>query len=185
MTLWERIKALLEREAADIKDGMTAVGRSLDETLARKERELEATPSERFDMILEDIAEDEARLAELEETVANQPEAVPQLRKAPTHQLLDRTDVLESSHLDRALAAVRVDFVSIDDSPHTHEVTIDQAELPEAFDLDRVAADLAEHVLVTGTVVRPGARIMAAAPTLHVEDVRLLAASALARQLDD
>lgn len=65
MSFWERIKAVFQREAADVKDGLSKVGQSLDAELARKERELAATPEERIDMILEEQQAEDARFEQL------------------------------------------------------------------------------------------------------------------------
>ena len=65
MTWWNRIVSLFRREAADVKDGLKQVGDTLDSELARKERELAATPEERIEMILDEQAADDARFEEL------------------------------------------------------------------------------------------------------------------------
>ena len=76
MSFWERFKAIFRREAADVKEGLTNVGKSLDAELARKERELAATPEERIDMILEQQPAEDARFEELENKVlGTSPEA--------------------------------------------------------------------------------------------------------------
>ena len=67
MSWWERVKAVFQREAADISEGLGKVGKSLDAELARKERELAAGPTERIDMLLEEQADEDARFQELEE----------------------------------------------------------------------------------------------------------------------
>ena len=69
MSFWERIKAIFRQEAADVKEGLDQVGKSLDAELARKERELAATPEERIDMILEEQEAEDARFEELENKV--------------------------------------------------------------------------------------------------------------------
>ena len=66
MSFWERIKAIFQREAADVREGLGKVGKSLDAELERKERELAATPEERIDMILEEQQAEDARFEELE-----------------------------------------------------------------------------------------------------------------------
>ena len=72
MNLWDRVVALFKREAADVKDGLSKVGETLDAELARKERELAAEPHERVDMILEDIEEADSRFEDLEARLRNE-----------------------------------------------------------------------------------------------------------------
>lgn len=66
MSLWDRIVAVFKREAADVKEGLSKAGATLDAELERKQRELDAAPHERVDMILEDIDAADARFEELE-----------------------------------------------------------------------------------------------------------------------
>jgi transposase len=66
MKLWDRIVSVFKREAADVKEGLAAAGAALDAELERKQRELDAAPHERIDMLLEDQAEADARFEELE-----------------------------------------------------------------------------------------------------------------------
>ncbi|NNC90961.1 MAG: hypothetical protein HKN80_00575 [Acidimicrobiia bacterium] len=76
MSFWDRIKAIFQQEAADVKEGLTKAGKSLDAELARKERELAATPEERIDMILEEQEAEDARFEELENKVRGTTAAV-------------------------------------------------------------------------------------------------------------
>ncbi|MDH3606641.1 MAG: hypothetical protein OER12_06565 [Acidimicrobiia bacterium] len=69
MSWWNRLKAIFKSEASDVKEGLGKVGKSLDEELARKERELAATPEERIDMILEEQQAEDARFQELQDKV--------------------------------------------------------------------------------------------------------------------
>jgi hypothetical protein len=69
MSWWTRIRAVFRREAGDVKEGLSKVGRSLDAELARKEREQAATPEERIDMILDAQQAEDARFEELENKV--------------------------------------------------------------------------------------------------------------------
>lgn len=69
MSWWKRFVAIFKSEAADVKDGLSTVGKSLDEELARKEREMAATPEERIEMILEEQEAEDARFDELTEKV--------------------------------------------------------------------------------------------------------------------
>ncbi len=69
MSFWKRLNAILRREAVDVKQGLSNLGKSLDAGLARRERELAATPEERIDMILEEQQAGEARFQELTDRV--------------------------------------------------------------------------------------------------------------------
>lgn len=72
MSLWERIVAVFKREAADVKEGLAKAGATLDAELERKQRELDAEPHERVDMILEDIEAADSRFEELEAKLRKQ-----------------------------------------------------------------------------------------------------------------
>jgi transposase len=67
MTLWDRIVAVFKREAGDVKEGLSKAGAAIDAELARKQRELDAEPHERIDMLLEDQAQADAEFEELEQ----------------------------------------------------------------------------------------------------------------------
>ena len=69
MSWWNRLTALFKRETTDVAEGLASAGRALDEELARKERELAATPGERIDMILEEQDAEDARFQELTDRV--------------------------------------------------------------------------------------------------------------------
>lgn len=84
MSVWDSIKAILRREAVDVREGVTNLRDKLDAELTRRERELEATPSERMDMIQDRIDAADDRLAELETELgdaADQADALEQLRE--------------------------------------------------------------------------------------------------------
>ena len=55
MALWDSVKRFLKREAADVKDGFEDLRDNFEAELTRREDELAAAPSERLDMIKEDI----------------------------------------------------------------------------------------------------------------------------------
>ncbi|NNL46940.1 MAG: hypothetical protein HKO76_01055 [Acidimicrobiia bacterium] len=55
MTWWKDLLRIFKSEASDVKEGLSHVGRSLDSELAKKEAEMAASPSERVDMILDEI----------------------------------------------------------------------------------------------------------------------------------
>lgn len=83
MSVWDSIKAILRREAVDVREGVTNLRDKLDAELTRREQELEATPSERMDMIQDRIDAADDRLAELETELgdaADQADALEQLR---------------------------------------------------------------------------------------------------------
>ena len=67
MSLWDRIIAVFKREAADVKEGLSKAGATLSAELERKQRQLDAEPHERIDMILEDQAKADAEFEELEQ----------------------------------------------------------------------------------------------------------------------
>lgn len=84
MSVWDSIKAILRREAVDVREGVTNLRDKLDAELTRREQELEATPSERMDMIQDRIDAADDRLAELETELgdaADQADALEQLRE--------------------------------------------------------------------------------------------------------
>lgn len=55
MSLWDDVKTFFRREAADVKEGLDDLRDKLDAELTKREEELAASPSERLDMIKEDI----------------------------------------------------------------------------------------------------------------------------------
>lgn len=77
MGLWDRIKAFLAAETADIKDELSEIRDSLDTELARKEREQQATPEERVEMIIEEIEEEDAAFEALEDRIRGTAEGEP------------------------------------------------------------------------------------------------------------
>lgn len=72
MSWWDRITAIFKSEVADVKEGLAKAGASIDAELERKQRELDAEPHERIEMLQEDIAAADDRLAELEAKVRDQ-----------------------------------------------------------------------------------------------------------------
>lgn len=55
MTLWDRLRALLRREAADAKEIAADLQQRADAELTRREQSLAATPEERLQATLEEI----------------------------------------------------------------------------------------------------------------------------------
>ena len=66
MTWWNRLKKIMASEAQDAKEELDKLRDAVDVELSRKEREMNATPSERLEMILEDIDADQVRLEAIE-----------------------------------------------------------------------------------------------------------------------
>lgn len=60
MTIWDKLRAILKSEAADVGDELGKARDKFDEALTRKEEEMAATPKERMDMILGDIDESDS-----------------------------------------------------------------------------------------------------------------------------
>ena len=69
MMWWDKLKKVLASEAQDAKIELDKLRDVVDEELTRKEREISATPTERIDMILEDIEADHGRLEEIERSL--------------------------------------------------------------------------------------------------------------------
>lgn len=69
MSFWNRLVSIFKSEASDVKEGLSKAGDALNAELDRKQRELDAEPHERVDMLLEDAKEADARFDELEQRV--------------------------------------------------------------------------------------------------------------------
>lgn len=69
MSWWERVKAALSREARDTRELGREVAQKLDTELTRRERDLSASPDERLDTTLEEIASSDREFDELSRTV--------------------------------------------------------------------------------------------------------------------
>lgn len=61
MTIWDRLKGILKSEAKDVGEGLSDAHDKLDRVLTQKERELNATPTERMEMTLDEIADSDDR----------------------------------------------------------------------------------------------------------------------------
>lgn len=68
MGFLDTVTSWLKREAADVKESVDALEERLDADLSRRERELEATPEERIEMIQADTGVDDA-LAEIQDKI--------------------------------------------------------------------------------------------------------------------
>lgn len=55
MSFWDKVKAFLAGEVKDVKEGVDALRDKLDAELTKRERELEASPSERIEMLKEEM----------------------------------------------------------------------------------------------------------------------------------
>ena len=71
MSWWQNLLKIFRSEAADVKEGLTKFGETLDQELAKKEAEMAATPNERVDMIMEEIEADDA-LSRIEDKIKSQ-----------------------------------------------------------------------------------------------------------------
>ena len=69
MTFWESVKAFLRREASDVRDGFEDLKDRFDAELTKRETELEATPSERLDMIRDDIEQGDSVFDRIEDKI--------------------------------------------------------------------------------------------------------------------
>ncbi len=188
MSWWQRVKKVLDREAADLKEGIETLGSVLDEELARRERELNATPAERLDMVLEEIEESDARIEELATGIAVSSHEAPAPARHPRARLLDPGDVEDVPHLDTALGWVTVEDVQEADplsERFDHCAWIEEragSVITEA-DPTTLAAQIADHPLVDEVIHEDRDVLYVRAPTLHHDDVRLLVAAALARRI--
>ena len=62
MGLLDSIAAWFKKETADVKEAVSGVTRDLDVNLSRKERDLDASPEERMDLIQEEIQDSDRSL---------------------------------------------------------------------------------------------------------------------------
>ncbi len=66
MSLWKSLKKIFKKEAADVQEGLSSLRDKLDDELSRREREMEASPSERIEMIQGEVDATGSRMEELE-----------------------------------------------------------------------------------------------------------------------
>ncbi|HSF84663.1 MAG TPA: hypothetical protein VLG28_03255 [Acidimicrobiia bacterium] len=200
MGFWDKVKEVFGHEASDVKEGLADFGEKLDDALAKKERELAASPEERFDMALEDADVTNRRLEDLVEEAqharANSGEEVPDPNGQPagdsgsqtaSHQLLEPHDVSSSAHLPTTMRWVTVETTQTADPMCTrcgHAAWIEEsASKLLGSELEVVASQVNDHPLVTEVVLEDREVLYVAAPSLHTEDVRLLVAAAMADRL--
>ncbi|MBT8212289.1 MAG: hypothetical protein KJN71_03990 [Acidimicrobiia bacterium] len=182
MTWWDRLKGVLKREADDVAEGMREVGRSLDDALARKEREAAATPAERVDMILDEIAEEDQRFDEIAGKV---PDADAVGADRPRTRVLFEEDVEATPRLEEARAGITIDPIGADQAmSEVFDFVVTIALGLSNEQLTEIATAVEEHVLVVDTLERTPGEFWVAAPALHKDDVGLLAASAAAQILE-
>lgn len=180
MTWWDKFKEIVKSEAADARDGLAKLGRTLDDELARKERELAATPSERIDMLLEDVGEEDARFEELEEKVRSlgaDDVAIDDRARMLPDQEASAEVAAAMEWIDVAAARPQQDAVASFD----HAVAIDDLayELIGEEAQHALADTVEQHPLVLDARIE-GAALLVLAPALHPEDVRMVVARALA-----
>jgi hypothetical protein len=206
MGLWDDIKRIFKREATDVKEGLTKFGREIDAELARKERELEATPAERVDMLVEDMDAAEAHMDEIEAKVRGEiagdqeiadptsaapaPAAAETPPERPRVQLLEAADVSSAPHIETALGWVTAQEFDPGDAMRSrfdHSIWIDEQVGPLVGDevLEGIASEVADHVLVEEALHEDREQLYVRAPQLHSEDVRLLVAAAFADHIPD
>lgn len=184
MSWWERVKQALSSEASDVREGIGKVGQSLDDELARKEAELNATPSERFDMILDEIEESDAQLDELTSEI-DAATASPTAAATASIPLLDEADYTERLHFAAALELAAVEATQEADpmfGRFGHAAWIDDDLIEQMADAEpaAVAAAVSDHPLVEEALLEDREVLYVRAPTLHHDDIRLLVAAALA-----
>ena len=214
MTLWwNRLKRILASEANDAKGELDKLRDVVDKELTRKEREMAASPSERLDMILEDIEADHGRLAALEdelgtdspasETSPPDREVVEEKPAAPTEErpaepprtrarLLGPGDVSTAPHFQVALEWVSARPLEADQrfGPLTdfdHELWIEEwvGSLVGEERFDELEAIVKRHPLVLDAIHEDREVLYVKAPGLHSEDVRLIVAAAFADHVPD
>ncbi len=182
MTWWDKIKRITKREAEAVREELGKAADALDEALAKKERELNATPAERVDMLLDEIEDEDARFGDLETRLRTEgterAEAAGIEPPIPAQQAERQTtgirDTMEVDELDPAGSPERF----------SHAVQLDGhvlASLGEAG-LDATVADLEVEVMVLD-IARRKHQILLRTPTLSGDQVTDLVARNVARHL--
>ena len=177
MTWWDKFLEFATSQADAVKEEAGKARDALDEALARKERELEATPSERVDMILDEIETEDDRLGEIEERLR----ARGSLEPAEAD-----TGSPDDSRFAGVRAGLTVEPVEPGDPADrtTHRVTLDEAVIAAIGEagLDEAIFDLQVHVMVL-EASRNAAIIMLRTPTLTDDEVGDLVAGIVAANL--
>ena len=182
MTWWDKIKRITKREAAAVKEELGKAADALDDALAKKERELNATPAERVDMLLDEIADEDANFGDLESRVRGEGIAraeaagidppIPAASPEPRADGIRATTTVEE--LDPATSPDRI----------SHAAHLDghvMAALGKPG-FEATIADLQVEVMVLD-VVADNDRILLRTPTLSVDAVADLVARAAARHV--
>jgi hypothetical protein len=178
MTWWERFKRTAIREAGAVKDEIERAAKSADEALAKKERELNATPAERVDMLLEDIEDADARFDDIADRVgadggARARAAGIEPPRAATESTPEWNDILAKLTVTALDAEVSGDRMS-----HL----VDFAEAQGGWDgvaVDDVVAELQMEVMVLDAERRDRS-IALRAPTLTDGEVGTMVARVVA-----
>lgn len=183
MTWWDKFKAIARREASAAKQELSRAADALDAALAKKERELDATPTERVDMLLDEIDREDAQFGELEAKLraegaerADRAGIDPPV-PAPPPPAPDHSSLLSSVTV-QALA------VSDPDDRMSHAVSIDDrvASSLRGDGVDAVVADLLAEVMVLDAA-RRDAGIVVRTPTLTEDEVADLVARVMVHHL--
>ena len=181
MSWWERLKSIAKREAGAMKEDLEKAAESLDEALAKKERELAATPAERVDMILDDIAEEDTQFGELEDRL--RAKGVERATRAgieppvppPAPPIRDLAGIHEALEV----AAVETAIEPGDMTSHIVGFTDPLVEQLGTDGIDAVVADLQVDVMVL-EASRRGDDVALRTPTLTNDAVADLVAAVVA-----
>jgi len=182
MTWWDKIKRITKQETKALREDLGKAAEALDEALAKKERELNATPAERVDMLLDEIDDEDARFDDLETRVRDEGVAraeaagidppIPAPTPEPNTDGIRNTIVVEE--LDPAESPSRM----------SHAARLDGHVLASlgAAGFDATIADLQVDVMVLDVTSNED-QILLRTPTLTVEAVADLVARAAASHL--
>jgi hypothetical protein len=183
MTWWDELKAIAKREASAAKEELSRAAERLDEALAKKERELEATPAERVDMLLDEIDEEDAQFGDLEAKLrAEGAERAERAGIEPPAPASPRPQ-LDHAALRRTLTVEEVPPADSGDRM-SHRVTIGADDLStlRTGGVDAVVADLLAEVMVLDAT-RRGDTILLRTPTLGYDEVADLVARVMVGHL--
>lgn len=182
MTWWDKIRQITKQETEALREDLGKAADALDEALAKKERELNATPAERVDMLLDEIDDEDARFGDLETRVRD--EGVARAEAAgidpPIHA---PTPQPESDGIRETMLVEELDPAA---SPNrmSHAARLDGHVLASlgTAGFDATIADLQVDVMVLDVTSHED-QIFLRTPTLTVEAVADLVARTVARHL--
>lgn len=180
MTWWDKLKAVAKREAGAVREELGNAAGALDEALAKKERELAATPAERVDMLLDDIAREDATIEAIEDKLRSR--AVERASRAgieaPVPEL---PPVRDLTGIAAGIAVAAPQVVLGPGDKTSHIVTLDAELLQElrTEGLDAVVSDLQVDVMVLAASRRDDT-IALRTPTLDIPAVTELVATTIA-----